>query len=73
MRLEQVADEFAIPIARARVMLCCLVVSQMLPETVWIKGGLGIKLRLGERGTRATSDLDVSCLNRGTELEAALA
>ncbi|MEB4614659.1 nucleotidyl transferase AbiEii/AbiGii toxin family protein [Leucobacter sp. M11] len=46
-------------------MLCTLVVSQLLPDAVVIKGGMGIKLRLGERGTRATSDLDVSTTARG--------
>lgn len=54
-RLEQVAAESGIPVARARVMLCTLIVSQMLPDAVAVKGGMGVKLRLGERGTRATS------------------
>ncbi|MGK0716472.1 nucleotidyl transferase AbiEii/AbiGii toxin family protein [Leucobacter sp. W1153] len=50
-------------------MLCTLIVSQMLPEAVAVKGGMGVKLRLGEHGTRATSDLDVSTRARGAELE----
>ncbi len=54
-RLAQVAAELGIPIARARVMLCTLIVSQMLPDAVAVKGGMGVKLRFGERGTRATS------------------
>lgn len=68
-RLEGVAREFGVPIARARRMLCTLIVSQMLPDAVAIKGGMGVKLRLGERGTRATSDLDVSTRQRGDDFE----
>lgn len=68
-RLAQVAAALGIPVARARVMLCTLIVSQMLPDAVAIKGGMGVKLRLGERGTRATSDLDVSTRARGEEFE----
>lgn len=70
-RLAQVAGGLGIPVARARVMLCTLIVSQMLPDAVAIKGGMGIKFRLGERGTRATSDLDVSTRVRGEEFERA--
>lgn len=68
-RLAQVATELDIPVARARVTLCTLIVSQMLPDAVAVKGGMGVKLRLGERGTRATSDLDVSTRVRGEEFE----
>lgn len=68
-RLAQVASRLGIPVARARVMLCTLVVSQMLPDAVAVKGGMGVKLRFGERGTRATSDLDVSARIRGEEFE----
>lgn len=68
-RLAQVANDLGIPVARARVMLCTLIISQMLPDTVTIKGGMGVKLRFGERGTRATSDLDVSTRARGEEFE----
>lgn len=70
-RLAQVAAELGIPVARARVMLCTLIVSQMLPGAVAVKGGMGVKLRFGERGTRATSDLDVSTRVRGEEFEQA--
>ncbi|MDR6865885.1 hypothetical protein J2Y69_000470 [Microbacterium resistens] len=70
-RLAQVASELGIPVARARVMLCTLIVSQMLPDAVAVKGGMGVKLRFGERGTRATSDLDVSTRIRGDEFEQA--
>ena len=51
-RLTQVATELGIPVARARVMLCTLIVSQMLPDAVAVKGGMGVKLRFGERGAR---------------------
>lgn len=70
-RLAQVAGELGIPVARARVMLCTLVVSQMLPDAAAVKGGMGVKLRFGERGTRATSDLDVSTRVRGEGFEQA--
>ena len=70
-RLTQAAAELGIPVARARVMLCTLIVSQMLPYAVAIKGGMGVKLRFGERSTRATSDLDVSTRVRGEEFEQA--
>lgn len=50
-------------------MLCTMVVSQMLPEAVAIKGGMGIKLRFGESGTRATADFDVSAVQRGEAFE----
>jgi hypothetical protein len=70
-RLARVASELVVPIARARVMLCTLIVSQMLPDAVAVKGGMGVKLRFGERGTRATSDLDVSTRVRGEDFERA--
>lgn len=68
-RLEEASRALGVPNARARRMLCTLVVSQMLPDAVAIKGGMGIKLRLGERGTRATADLDVSTKQRGAVFE----
>lgn len=68
-RLKRAADGLGVPVARARVMLCTLVVSQMLPEATIVKGGMGLKLRFGERGTRATSDLDVSTHRRGVVFE----
>lgn len=69
VRLQDVARALQIPIARARLMLCTLITSQMLPESVAIKGGMGVKLRLGESGTRATADLDLSTGARGAEFE----
>lgn len=70
-RLAEVARSMRIPVARARVMLCTLAVSQMLPDAVAIKGGMGVKLRMGEQGTRATADLDVSTRARGEDFEQA--
>lgn len=70
-RVVQVAREWGIPTARARRMLCTLIVSQMLPESVAVKGGMGVKLRLGERGTRATADLDVTTGTRRAEFQRA--
>lgn len=70
-RLAQLANEPSIPVARARAMLCTLLVSQMLPVAAEIKGGRGVKLRLVESGTRATTDLDASTGARGEEFELA--
>jgi len=69
-RLTRVASELGLPVARARVMLCTMIVSQMLPDAAVVKGGMGVKFRFGEIGTRATSDLDVSTRERGEEFEA---
>ncbi len=49
--------------ARARVLVSS-VVAQMLPAGTLVKGGIGVKLRLGEVGTRATRDLDVLARDR---------
>lgn len=68
-RLEEASRILGVPTARVRRMLCTLVVSQMLPDAVVIKGGMGVKLRLGELGTRATADLDVSTKQRGEAFE----
>lgn len=70
-RLREVSRDLEVPVTRARRMLCTLIVSQMLPDAVAIKGGMGVKLRMGERGTRATSDLDVSTRQRGADFEQA--
>lgn len=68
-RLDIVSRDLGVPVARVRRMLCTLIVSQMLPDAVAVKGGMGVKLRMGERGTRATADLDVSTNRRGDEFE----
>ncbi|SMX98611.1 hypothetical protein BAURA63_03288 [Brevibacterium aurantiacum] len=69
--VEEAARDLGVPVARVRRMLCTLIVFQMLPDAVAIKGGMGVKLRMGESGTRATADLDVSTLRRGEEFEEA--
>lgn len=68
-RLERASQDLGVPVSRVRRMLCTLVVSQMLPDAVAVKGGMGVKLRKGERGTRATADLDVSTQQRGEAFE----
>lgn len=59
VRVELIAAALNTEIRRARMLVSSVVVAQMLPEGVAVKGGMGIKLRLGETGTRATSDVDV--------------
>lgn len=58
---------------RVGLLVSRLVVAQMLPDEAVIKGGFGIKLRVGEIGSRATKDLDVATLRGpgGTDLRAA--
>lgn len=68
-RLDEASRGLGVPSARVRQMLCTLIVSQMLPDAVAVKGGMGVKLRMGERGTRATTDLDVSTRRRGADFE----
>ena len=53
-----------VPDARARVLISSLIVAQMLPPDTVVKGGVGVKLRLGEIGTRATRDIDVVTRDR---------
>ena len=45
--VEEAARDLGVPVARVRRMLCTLIVSQMLPDAVAIKGGMGVKLRMG--------------------------
>lgn len=68
-RVRDAAAALGIPAARAKTMLSTLAVSQMLPHVVAVKGGMGIKIRLGELGTRATKDLDVAAAERGAEFD----
>lgn len=56
--LDDVASDLKLPIPRVRTTFVGVVTAQMLPDSVALKGGLAIKLKLGELGTRATSDLD---------------
>lgn len=58
-RLENIADKLDMSVKRARWLVGALVVSQMLPPNVLIKGGFGITLRVGDSTSRATQDLDL--------------
>ena len=42
------------------MLISSVILSQMLPSPTLVKGGIGVKLRLGETGTRATTDFDVA-------------
>jgi hypothetical protein len=57
-----------IPVKRALVLISSVVVAQMLPDGAVVKGGIGVKLRLGEVGTRATRDIDVVARDRANFL-----
>jgi hypothetical protein len=46
------------------VLVSHVIVAQMLPEGAVVKGGIGVKLRLGEVGTRATKDMDLVARDR---------
>jgi Nucleotidyl transferase AbiEii toxin, Type IV TA system len=46
------------------VLIRSIIVAQMLPDGVVVKGGIGVKFRLGEVGTRATTDVDVVAQDR---------
>ncbi|XVU26013.1 hypothetical protein ACQPZJ_02835 [Actinoplanes sp. CA-054009] len=65
-RVAAIAGGFGVAVSRARVLVSSIVVTQMLPAGTFVKGGIGIKLRLGEIGTRATRDVDVVARDRGT-------
>lgn len=56
--IETTARRLGLPVARVRTTFIGVLTTQMLPESVAIKGGLAIKMQRGELGTRATSDLD---------------
>lgn len=49
-----------VPESRVRQLAGAVIIAQLLPAGTSIKGGVGLKMRLGERGTRATRDLDVA-------------
>lgn len=56
--LEEVARDLNLPVPRVRTTFIGVIAAQMLPDSVALKGGLALKMKLGELGTRATSDLD---------------
>lgn len=68
-RVAAIAGALDIPVQRARVLISSVVVAQMLPDGVVVKGGIGVKLRLGEVGTRATKDVDVVAQDRASFLD----
>ncbi|ORW16742.1 hypothetical protein AWC19_22030 [Mycobacterium palustre] len=68
-RVEAIAGALDIPIERARTLIGSVIVAQMLPDEAVVKGGIGVKFRLGEVGTRATADMDVATRNRSTFLD----
>jgi hypothetical protein len=68
-RLAVMAKLLGVSAARIRVLVSSLVVAQMLPEGCVVKGGIGLKLRLGEIGTRATRDVDVVARDRDRFVE----
>lgn len=67
-RVAAIAGALDIPVQRATVLVKSVVVAQMLPDGVVVKGGIGVKLRLGEVGTRATRDVDVVAQDRANFL-----
>jgi hypothetical protein len=67
-RVAAIAGALDIPVRRARVLISSVLVAQMLPDGVVVKGGIGVKLRLGEVGTRATTDVDVVAPDRANFL-----
>lgn len=69
-RLVSIAEAMGIPVERARRLLGAVIVAQMLPAGVAVKGGIGVKIRVGETGTRATQDLDVAARDRDRAVEA---
>ena len=58
-RLQNVAGRDQAVAYRRRVTVANVVVGQMLPPGA-VKGGTAMKLRLGERGSRFTPDLDLA-------------
>ena len=63
-RVTAIAGALGITGARARVLVSSVILTQMLPTGTLVKGGIGVKLRLGETGTRATRDVDVVARDR---------
>lgn len=63
-RVADIADVLRVPESRVRQLLGAVIIAQLLPSGTSIKGGMGLKMRLGERGTRATRDLDVAAADQ---------
>ena len=58
LRVAEIADHYGIVVKRARSLITGLIVAQMLPDSLVVKGGQGIRIRRGEANSRATPDLD---------------
>jgi len=67
-RVAAIARALDIPVDRARMLISSVIVAQMLPDGAVVKGGIGVKLRLGEVGTRATKDMDLAVRDRANFL-----
>lgn len=67
-RVAAIAAALGVTNSRARILVSCVIVAQMLPPGSLVKGGIGVKFRLGELGTRATSDIDVVTRDHSTFL-----
>lgn len=63
-RVADIAAALMVPESRVRQLLGAAIIAQLLPSGTSIKGGMGLKMRLGERGTRATRDLDVAAADQ---------
>lgn len=64
-RLTEIAKHLNTTEKRARWLVGALVVSQMLPSNVLVKGSFGITLRVGDASSRATRDIDVVAQDAG--------
>jgi Nucleotidyl transferase AbiEii toxin, Type IV TA system len=67
-RVSAIAQALDVPVERARVIISSAIVAQMLPDGAVVKGGISVKLRLGEVGTRATRDIDLTVRDRANFL-----
>lgn len=65
-RVAAIAKALGVPVKRAQVLISSTVVAQLLPDGCVVKGGVGVKLRFGETGTRATRDVDVVAADRAS-------
>lgn len=58
-RIQGVANDRGVPLRRIQRAVANAILGQMLPSAV-VKGGIGLKFRVGERATRFTPDFDVA-------------
>ena len=57
--IDRLADKFGDPI-RIRRMMANVIIGQLLPDGVCVKGGSALKFRYGDAATRFTRDLDIA-------------